>query len=80
MFVIVSKALLLCKEELDMAELEIDKDDVHDRKKCYKEEVQPYWKTDYKLIIIIMFVLMVEGMSVVMNVILYLMSVMKPTT
>ena len=39
-----------------MAELEIDKENVHDRKKmekeCYKEEVQPYRKTDYKPIII----------------------------
>ena len=35
----------------DMAELEIDREDVHDRKKwrkkCYEEEVQPYRKTDY---------------------------------
>ena len=38
--------------EADMAELEIDKEDVHDRKKCYEEEVQPYRKMDHKLIII----------------------------
>ena len=40
--------------EADMAELEIDKEDVHDRKKecdCYEEKVQPYRKTDYKPII-----------------------------
>ena len=40
--------------EVDMAELEINKEDVHDRKKwreCYEEEVQPYRKTDYKPII-----------------------------
>ena len=39
-----------------MAELEIDKEDVHDKKmerECYEEEVQPYRKTDYKPIIII---------------------------
>ena len=36
--------------EVDMAELEIDKEDVHDRSKwrkdceCYEEEVQPYRK------------------------------------
>ena len=33
-----------------MAELEIDKEDVHDRKKmereCYEEEVHPYRKMD----------------------------------
>ena len=44
--------------EVDMAELEIDKEDVHDRSmekdcECYKEEVQPYRKTDYKPIIYI---------------------------
>ena len=45
--------------EADMAELEIDKEDVHDRKKwrmnveCYEEEVQPYRKTDFKPIIYI---------------------------
>ena len=33
--------------EADMAELEI-----HDRKKCYEEQVQPYRKMDYKPIII----------------------------
>ena len=42
--------------EADMAELEIDKKDVHDIKKmvkeCYEEEVQPYRKMDYKPIII----------------------------
>ena len=37
--------------EVDIAELEIDKDDVHDRKKCHEEEVQPYRKTDYNPII-----------------------------
>ena len=39
----------------DMAELEIDKEDVHDRSKCecYEEEVQPYRKTDYKPLIYI---------------------------
>ena len=43
--------------EADMAELEIDKEDVHDRSKwrsnviVYEEEVQPYRKTDYKPII-----------------------------
>ena len=39
-----------------MAELEIDKEDVHDIKKwreCYEEEVQPYRKMDYKPITII---------------------------
>ena len=42
--------------EADTAELEIDKEDVHDRKKrreCYEEEVQPHRKMDYKPIIII---------------------------
>ena len=43
--------------KVDMAELEIDQEDVHDRKEmekeCYEEEVQPYQKTDYKLTIII---------------------------
>ena len=39
--------------EAYMAELEIDREDIHDRKKimeteCYEEEVQPYWNTDYK--------------------------------
>ena len=33
-----------------MAELEIDKEM---EKECYEEKVQPYRKTDYKLIIII---------------------------
>ena len=37
--------------DADMAELEIDKEDVHDRSECYKEEVQPYRKTDYNPII-----------------------------
>ena len=41
--------------EADMAELEIDKEDVHDKnemeKECYEEKVQPYRKTDYKPII-----------------------------
>ena len=36
--------------EADMAEHEIDKEDVHDRKKwkkdCYEEEAQPYRKTE----------------------------------
>ena len=36
--------------------LEIDREDVHDRKECemecYEEEVQPYQKTDYKPILI----------------------------
>ena len=42
-----------------MAVLEIDREDVHDRRdmekecECYEEEVQPYRKTDYKPIIII---------------------------
>ena len=36
--------------EADMAELEIDKEDVHVH---YEEEVQPYRKTDYKQIIYI---------------------------
>ena len=42
-----------------MAELEIDKEDVHDKKEmekeceCYEEEVQPYRKTDYKRMIYI---------------------------
>ena len=45
--------------DADMAELEIDKEDVHDRnkwrgnvmkRKCYEEEVQPY--RDYKPIVI----------------------------
>ena len=34
-----------------MAEIKIDKD-VHDRKKWYEEEVQPYRKMDHKPIII----------------------------
>ena len=43
--------------EAVMAELEINKEDVHDRKKeiekeCYEEEVQLFRKTDYKPIII----------------------------
>ena len=42
--------------EADMAELEIDKEDVHGKeemeKECYEEEVQSYRKTDYKPIII----------------------------
>ena len=43
--------------EADMAELEIDKEDVNDRSKgekeceCFEEEVQPYRKTDYKPIL-----------------------------
>ena len=41
--------------ESDMAELEIDKEGVHDRKKmeeeCYEDEVKPYRKTDYTPII-----------------------------
>ena len=32
--------------EADMAELEIDKEDIHDRKKCYEQEVKLYRKTD----------------------------------
>ena len=40
-------------EEADMAEIEIDRGDVHDRNKCYAEEVQPYRKIDYKPIIYI---------------------------
>ena len=44
--------------EEDMAELEIDKEDVHDRSKWRRnvneEEVQPYRKTDYKPIIYIL--------------------------
>ena len=36
---------------MDMAELEIDTEDVHDKKKCCEEEIQPYHKTDYKAII-----------------------------
>ena len=49
-----------------MAELEINKEDVHDNKRtiiqnlnlilekeCYEEEVQPYRKTNYKAILII---------------------------
>ena len=45
--------------EADMAEIEIDKEDIHDRKKwrendCYEEEVQPYRKMDYKPIIYIL--------------------------
>ena len=44
--------------DADMAELEIDKEDVHDRSKWRRnvnveEEVQPYRKTDYKPIIYI---------------------------
>ena len=37
--------------EVDMAELEIDKDDVHDRKK-WRRKSNPIGKTDYKPIII----------------------------
>ena len=41
-------------QEADMSKLEIDKEDVHDRKKeCCEEEVQPYRKTDNKPIIYI---------------------------
>ena len=60
-----------------MAELEVDKEDVHDRSKCecYEEEVQSYRKTDYKAIIYMLCVLMVEGMYVVVYVMLSLMSV-----
>ena len=40
--------------EANIAELEIDKEDVHNRKKWRRnEEVQPYRKTDYKPIIYI---------------------------
>ena len=43
--------------EADMAELEIDKEDVQDGKKwrrnVMKKEIQPYRKTDYKPILII---------------------------
>ena len=38
---------------MDMAELEIDQENVNDRKKYYEEEVQPYLKMEYKPIIII---------------------------
>ena len=49
-----SPRTLLESVEADMAELEIDIEDVHDRKKvCYKEEVKPHRKTDYKPIIYI---------------------------
>ena len=39
--------------EADMAEHEIDIEDIHDRneKVCYKEEIKPNRKTDYKPII-----------------------------
>ena len=49
--------------EADMAELEIDKENVHDRKKekeCYEEKVQPYRKTGYKPIIYLQVVQTVE--------------------
>ena len=43
--------------EADMADLEIDKEDVHDRikwrRKVMKRNKKNYWKTDYKPIIII---------------------------
>ena len=39
--------------EADMAEHEIHKEDVHDRRNVNEEEVQPYQKTDYKPIIYI---------------------------
>ena len=44
--------------EADMAELKIDREDIRDGKKwrrnvMKKEEVQPYRKTDYKPVIII---------------------------
>ena len=45
--------------EADMAKLEIDKEDVHDRSKCrwnvnvMKRKSQPYRKMDYKPIIYI---------------------------
>ena len=39
--------------ETDMAELEIDREVAHDRKKCYEEEVQPYRKMDSKPMLII---------------------------
>ena len=39
--------------EADMTEPEIDREDVHDRKKCYEAEVKPFRKTDYKPIIYI---------------------------
>ena len=34
-----------------MAELEIDREDIHDRNKFYEEKVQPHRETDYKPII-----------------------------
>ena len=39
--------------ETDMAELEINREDIHVRKKRYEEGVQHYRKMDYKTIIII---------------------------
>ena len=39
--------------EADIAELAIDKEDVHDIQKCCEKEVQPYRKTEYKPIMII---------------------------
>ena len=42
-------------EKSDMAEVEIDEEDVQKEmeKECYEVEVLPYRKTDYKAIIII---------------------------
>ena len=45
--------------EADMAELEINREDIRDGKKwrrniMKKEEVQLYWRTDYKPVIIIL--------------------------
>ena len=54
------RAVMAClrRKSQDMAELEIDKGDVHDRKKwrrnVMKRKSNPYRKTDYKPIIIIL--------------------------
>ena len=40
--------------EADMVELHINRGNVHDRKKCYEEEVHPHWKTDYKPMMMMM--------------------------
>ena len=50
--------------EADMAELEIDKEDDHDRKKwrsSYEDKVQLYQKTDYKPIIYILRYIVFSG-------------------
>ena len=46
-----------------MAELEIDKEDVHDRRKCCEDEVQPYRKTDYNVLGPLLFLIMIADIN-----------------